>query len=59
MTIIINVGKSFSSIDGVFVSTSDAVKAMVKGIKEQSIKKVIDNEDTLMYVSRNSNNNES
>jgi len=49
MKIIINRGSEFSTIDGVFVKTDEAMKLVNEAIKKATAKLLVDAEETLMY----------
>ncbi len=50
MTIIINRNHSLSTIDGRIIFTRDAWKNVIDFIKQGVASKVIDNDETLMYI---------
>jgi hypothetical protein len=48
--VIVNRKENISTIDNVYVNTSDAMKLIIKSLKNATAKKVIDNDETLMYI---------
>lgn len=52
MTIIINRGAKFSTVNDLITRTDKAFKLVVQGVKNGTLRKVIDSETTLMYRSK-------
>ena len=49
MKAIINVGKEFGTLNGVYTKNSEIRKVVFKALKENRATKVIETEETLMY----------
>jgi hypothetical protein len=48
--VIVNRKENISSVNNVYVNTSDAMKLIIKALKNATAKKIIDNDETLMYI---------
>lgn len=49
MNLIINLNSAFSTFNGQIISSDEARKIMIKALKEDRAKKLIDTEETLGY----------